>query len=89
MARSDRIIAYLRACQASEKACRARAALPAGSSRAKVTTANARWSSAAEERARLERDLLPETVTALQREMGRVMENADPEDPDQLKLFGG
>jgi putative intracellular protease/amidase len=34
-------------------ACARRAALPAGSSRPRVTTANARWASAAEHRDRL------------------------------------
>lgn len=38
---------------ASEKAMIARDRLPAGSSRAKVTSANARWAAAAEERGRL------------------------------------
>lgn len=46
--------AYKRAADASKRASDARAALPAGSSRAKVTSANARWRSAAEERDRLE-----------------------------------
>ncbi len=36
------------------KASAARAALPAGSSRAKVTTANARWSTKCEQRDRVE-----------------------------------
>jgi hypothetical protein len=89
MAGSDRIIAYLRACEASEKATRARAALSPGSSRAAITSANARWSRQAEERNRIEQELLPETVLALQREMGRTVENGDPENLDQLKLFEG
>lgn len=38
----------------SAKAAEARAALPAGSSRARVTTANARWMRAAEHRDMLE-----------------------------------
>lgn len=42
-------IAEERAAKASE----ARQSLPAGSSRARVTSANARWSSAAEERDRV------------------------------------
>lgn len=46
--------AYRNARAASERAADARANLPPGSSRAKVTTANARWRSAAEERDRLE-----------------------------------
>jgi hypothetical protein len=37
----------------SARLCAARAALPPGSSRARVTTANARWARAAEERDRL------------------------------------
>ena len=40
--------------KASEKACRARGALPPGSSRARVTTANARWARAAEARDRVQ-----------------------------------
>ena len=36
--------------KASEKAAEARSRLPAGSTRAKVTTANARWARAAEAR---------------------------------------
>jgi hypothetical protein len=39
--------------RASERAAQARAALPAGSSRARVTTANAKWMRAAEHRDRL------------------------------------
>ena len=50
---------YLAAHRASGKASKARADLPAGSSRARVTTANARWSSAAEHRDRLEAALTP------------------------------
>jgi hypothetical protein len=42
-----------RAQRASEKASAARAALPPGSSRARVTTANARWMRAAEHRDRI------------------------------------
>ena len=45
--------AYRAACAASAKASAVRRDLPPGSSRAKVTTANARWSSAAEERERI------------------------------------
>ena len=43
---------------ASRNACDARAALDAGSSRAKVTSANARWARAAEARDRREAELL-------------------------------
>lgn len=42
---------------ASEKAAQARGRLPAGSSRARVTTANARWARKAEEAERLRREL--------------------------------
>lgn len=53
----DRLIDMLRQYKAasvqSAKASAAREALPAGSSRAKVTTANAKWARAAEERERL------------------------------------
>jgi hypothetical protein len=41
----------------SEIAAQARAKLPPGSSRARITTANARWMRAAEHRDRLERQL--------------------------------
>ncbi len=41
--------------RASDRACARRAALPPGSSRARVTTANARWMRAAEERDRVQR----------------------------------
>lgn len=41
----------------SMKAAEARARLPAGATRARVTTANARWARAAEERDRIEREL--------------------------------
>jgi hypothetical protein len=46
-----------RAEKQSQLACDARAALPAGSSRAKVTTANARWARAAEHRDRIAKQL--------------------------------
>jgi hypothetical protein len=53
----ERLIDLLRQYKAvsaqSAKVSAAREALPAGSSRAKVTTANARWARAAEERERL------------------------------------
>lgn len=45
--------AWLSAARASAEASDARAALPFGSSRARITTANARWSRHAEERDRL------------------------------------
>lgn len=47
-------------CAANAKvhiASEARRALPPGSSRAKVTSANARWSIAAEARARIEKEI--------------------------------
>ena len=47
------MISYIKAADASSRASVARRDLPAGSSRAKVTTLNARWSSCAEERDRL------------------------------------
>lgn len=62
-------IAFVRAQEASLRASKARASLPAGSSRAKVTTANARWSSAAEERDRLAADLPDDFVAAVQRSL--------------------
>lgn len=49
--------ALARAQRASERAADARAALPMGSSRARVTTANARWRAAAEARDRAEAHL--------------------------------
>lgn len=48
---------YQRLVKASEKAFEARAAQPPGSSRAKVTTANARWMAYAEARDRREKQL--------------------------------
>ena len=57
--------AYLAAYRASVKAAKARADLPAGSSRARVTTANARWKSAAEERDRLEAYVKPDELKAI------------------------
>lgn len=44
--------------KATQKCTAARAALPAGSSRARVTTANARWMTAAEHRDRCEARLV-------------------------------
>jgi hypothetical protein len=55
----------LRLTRSSERACRARAALPPGSSRARVTTANARWACAAEAR-----DRCQERIEALEAEGG-------------------
>jgi hypothetical protein len=48
---------YRRLAKQSAKASEARSALPAGSSRARVTTANARWMRAAEARDRREMEL--------------------------------
>lgn len=44
----------------AQKACDTRAALPPGSSRARVTTANARWATAAEARDRALADVRAE-----------------------------
>lgn len=67
----DRLIGLLRQYKSatiqSAKASAAREALPAGSSRAKVTTANARWARAAEER-----DRLFEAITHQLKECGFV-----------------
>lgn len=49
-----------RAAAKSAKASEARAALPPGSTRARVTTANARWARAAEERDRVAAQLTAE-----------------------------
>lgn len=57
---SPAVRAYLQAVEASRKACEARGRLPHGSSRAKVTTANARWARAAEHRDRLAERLTPD-----------------------------
>lgn len=46
------LIAYIRAEEASLRASIVRRDLPPGSTRAKVTTANARWANAAEDRDR-------------------------------------
>jgi sirohydrochlorin ferrochelatase len=55
---------------ASERACMARGNLPAGSSRARVTTANARWARAAEERDRVQeaRQMAEEMLARAMRE---------------------
>jgi hypothetical protein len=49
--------ALAKAQAASTKASEARAALPAGSTRARVTSANARWMRCAEERDRIQAEL--------------------------------
>ena len=69
---SENLRDYLAACRASQKACDARAALPIGSSRARVTTLNARWSNAAEERDRLATFLTPEEVDYANEERRRL-----------------
>ena len=48
---------YRNACRASHRASEARRDLPPGSTRARVTSANARWMSAAENRDLLGREL--------------------------------
>lgn len=53
-----------RAAAKSTKASEARAALPPGSTRARVTTANARWARAAEERDRVAAQLTAEWEAA-------------------------
>jgi len=57
--------ALINAQKASTKASDARFALPAGSSRAKVTTANARWMRASEDRDRQAERLRKELLAAL------------------------
>lgn len=67
------MIAYIKAADASARASAARRDLPPGSSRAKVTTLNARWSSLAEERDRLASAVGPngaEFVRAVQSALG-------------------
>lgn len=69
---------YLAACWASEKASKARFALPAGSSRAKVTTANKRWESAAEHRDRLEARLSPEELAEVRQRIALERAKKEP-----------
>lgn len=74
MTPADRVKAirrFLDAELASRKAADARMALPPGSTRARVTSANARWMSCAEERDRAAADLDPATVLALRAELER------------------
>ena len=54
------MIAFIKAADASARAAAARRDLPPGSSHAKVTTLNARWSSLAEERDRLASPMGPD-----------------------------
>lgn len=58
-------IAYIRAAAASRKASEVRRNLPPGSSRARITSANATWASHAEERARLAADLPVDFVRSI------------------------
>lgn len=64
------LVAYVRAADASHRASEARRALPPGSSRARVTSANARWKSQAEERDRLGRELPADFTSAVQSALG-------------------
>ena len=64
--------AYKAAVLASRKASERRFNLPAGSSRAAVTTANARWKSAAEERDRLGRELSDDVRRAVDAELSAI-----------------
>lgn len=64
--------AYRLAVIASRKASDRRFNLPAGSSRAAVTTANARWKSAAEERDRLGRELSDDVRRAVDAELAAI-----------------
>ena len=67
------MIAYIKATDASVRVSAARRDLTPGSSRAKVTTLNARWSSLAEERDRLASAMGPdgvEFVRAVQSTLG-------------------
>lgn len=71
-----KVRAYLAAHEAAARACDARSALPPGSSRAKVTSANARWASAAEERDRLFAALPKDLAEALFRALTRAEQDA-------------
>lgn len=66
------LIAYVRAADAAHRASLARKALPAGSTRAKVTTANARWTAQAEERDRLGKDLPTDFTRAVEAAIWRT-----------------
>ncbi len=70
------VVAYLAAHDAAAKACDARASLPAGSPRARVTSANARWASAAEERDRRAAALPDYLADALVKALTRAEQNA-------------
>lgn len=63
--------ALLAAERASARAAAARSRLPPGSSRARVTSANAKWSRAAEHRDRLARELA-EMTEMVDREMSEL-----------------
>jgi hypothetical protein len=70
--------------KASEKAADARASLPTGSTRAKVTTANARWANAAEDRDRKKAAY----IAALMAELQRVQPTAAPvPESDETRLL--
>lgn len=71
-----KVRAYLAAHEAAAKACDARSSLPPGSTRAKATSANARWASAAEERDRLYQDLPPDLASALFQALTHAEQNA-------------
>jgi hypothetical protein len=55
---SDRAKSWAKAIQDSERASKIRAALEPGASRARITSANAKWSTAAEHRDRCEANLV-------------------------------
>lgn len=71
-----KVRAYLAAHEAAAKACDARSSLPPGSTRARVTSANARWASAAEERDRTFRELPADLGDALFRALTRAEQDA-------------
>jgi len=78
--------AYRAAVLASRKASERRYNLPAGSSRAAVTTANARWRSAAEERDRLGSELPAAVRAAVDAELALSNPRRNPADPLAAKV---
>lgn len=66
---AEKAIAYIKAAAKSAELCRKRGELPSGASRARVTTANARWANHAEERDRLGKDLPDEFTTAVMKHL--------------------
>lgn len=72
----EKIIRYLKAHEASARASVARAALPPGSSRARVTSANARWARQAEERDRAFGALPPALAEAIFTALTRAEQDA-------------